>query len=373
MNKFHKESPSNLEEKIEGLGDPESEPENPDYPLNDILVRTQVRSVFELLRRIKNGYITNPDYQREFLWDERKQSKLIESCIMRIPLPVFYVAELQDGKIAIVDGVQRITTFMRFKDNKLKLKLGENHPLHGKQYENLTIEQKFRVDDTQLTFYILDKAAPARARLDIFERVNSGVPLTRQQMRNALFNGPATKLLARLAKDETFLIATGQSLHKKKMRDREAINRFYAFYLSGAENYTNSDMDEFLGNVLNYLNKLDSSNTEMLNKHENSFIRSMQLNYDVFGHHAFRKSLSIDVSNAARSVINISLFDVLSYAFAKLEVETIKKNSPAIRKHIVRLLENDEFTNSITYSTNSTKQVSKRFEFIEAFIEEFSE
>jgi len=89
------------------------------------------------------------------------------------------------------------------------------------------------IEDTQLTLYILDAKAPERAKLDIFERVNSGAPLTRQQMRNCLYNGRATVWLKEVASTPVFIEATGESLDAKRMRDREAINRFCAFSIIG--------------------------------------------------------------------------------------------------------------------------------------------
>ena len=164
-----------------------------EYSLDSVFVRNEIRSVSDVIRRIDaRRYVLDPDFQREFVWPEDKQSKLIESCIMRIPLPVFYLAEAKDGRIIVVDGLQRLTTFHRFVKGSFRLKglasqdAQAEHPLDGKRFSNLPVEIQERVLDTQLITYILDAKAPERARLDIFERVNSGVPLTRQQMRNAL-------------------------------------------------------------------------------------------------------------------------------------------------------------------------------------------
>src|SRR6202166_2006288 len=93
-----------------------------DYPLDAVFVRTETRSVSEVVKRIENKrYILDPDFQRDFVWPNQKQSKLIESCVMRIPLPVFYVAEAKDGRIVVVDGLQRLTTFVRFIGNQFRL------------------------------------------------------------------------------------------------------------------------------------------------------------------------------------------------------------------------------------------------------------
>ena len=206
-------------EAIEGLDTPKSDGWA-EYPLNSVFVRTETRTVGDIVRRIKAGrYIMDPDFQRDFVWPEDKQSKLIESCVMRIPLPVFYVAEATDGRIVVVDGLQRLTTFVRFLNGELTLKgFGSDddehktHQLNGKKFADLPITLRERIEDTQLTMYILDSKAPERARLDIFDRVNSGVPLSRQQMRNSLYNGAATRWLKGAADSKLFLEATGGSL-----------------------------------------------------------------------------------------------------------------------------------------------------------------
>ena len=95
----------------------------------------------------------------------------------------------------VVDGLQRLSTFARFIKNSLRLKLPDQADLHKKKFEDLTPKLQNRIEDCNLVLYIVDSKVPERARLDIFERVNSGVPLTRQQMRNSLYMGPATAFL----------------------------------------------------------------------------------------------------------------------------------------------------------------------------------
>ncbi|MBV8848642.1 MAG: DUF262 domain-containing protein [Methylobacteriaceae bacterium] len=243
-----------------------------DYPLDAVFVRTEPRSVAEVVGRIdKKRYVLDPDFQRDFVWSNIKQSKLIESCVMRIPLPVFYVAEAPDGRIIVVDGLQRLTTFARYLGNQFRLTgLSSSddptgsHALEGKLFKELPLNLQERIQDTPLTLYILDAKAPERARLDIFERVNSGEPLTRQQMRNALYNGSATNWLKQAAEGSAFRSATGNSLNSKTMRDREAINRFCAFKLLGWRAYKTGDMDGFLAEGLGRLAALTDSDRAAL-------------------------------------------------------------------------------------------------------------
>ena len=198
--------------------------------------------------------------------------------------------------------------------------------------------------------------------LDIFERVNSGEPLTRQQMRNALYNGQATIWLKQAAEGDAFRSATGQSLNPKTMRDREAINRYCAFSLIGWHHYTTSDMDGFLAAGLHSLDTLSPSERDELRV---VFDRAMILNRQLFGDHAFRKSLTSTGPSAVRSVINISLFEVCAVTMAHLGVELNDTMKRRLHDAVVSLLRDDEFARSITYSTNSTSSVQKRFSAME--------
>lgn len=336
-----------------------------DYPLNTVLVRNETRTIAEVAKRIENNrYKLDPDFQRSFVWSEDKQSKLIESCLMRIPLPVFYVAEDKDGKIIIVDGLQRLTTFRNYLNDKFSLSysnangLNEHASFLGKKFSELPIKLQERIEDTQLIFYILDEKAPERAKLDIFERVNGGEPITRQQMRNCLFSGPGTILLKDLALSEEFIKVTGKGLDSKTMRDREVINRFFAFYLLGYKKY-NGDMDDFLAKALQMMNQMDSFELKNLKE---LFIQSMRNNYILFQQHSFRKSLANDELLVNRSVINISLFDVFSLIFCDMDENLIVRNKKEIALNFSSLLSDINFVDAITIGTNSKNKVFKRFE-----------
>ena len=338
-----------------------------EYPLDAVFVRTDQRTVGEVVKRIRSGrYDLNPEFQRDFVWRDDKQSRLIESCLMRIPLPVLYVAEAGDGRIVVVDGLQRLSTFRRFLDNELKLSFAKAdedppHPLEGKRFSDLELKLQERVEDTQLTLYILDSKAPERAKLDIFERVNSGEPLTRQQMRNCLYNGSATRWLKRCAESIAFLDATGRSLKTKTMRDREAVNRFCAFAIVGWKNYRSGEMDSFLAEALESMNKMDS---EELGRLESRFLWAMEINKSLFGRHAFRKSLRTE-NDANRSPLNIALFDVCSVLLSALDEGVVSSRGPRIKDSIGALLTDEDFNSSITYATNDKKRVAKRFEMME--------
>ena len=338
-----------------------------DYPLDDILIRTSHLSIREIIKEIDEGlYILDPDFQRAFVWSPEQQSRLIESVLMRIPLPVFYFAETKTGKTIIVDGLQRITTFQRFMNDAFKLThvAQGNDALRGKKFSELHPKLKNRIKRTNLILYIIDEKAPNRAKLDIFERVNSGTTITRQQMRNCLYMGAGTRWLREMAESDFFKKATGFSLNPKTMRDRELINRFCAFRLIGVGKYKGY-MDDFLSDCLDLMNRM---NEEKLENLASEFEQSMRNALTVFGKHAFRKHHSEDT---ARSVINASLFDIFSVAFIKISPTTINRNKKTLQSLFYASMDNDSFVNSITYSTNQTRQVKARFAYVDAMIGEY--
>lgn len=334
-----------------------------EYPLNTVLIRTEQRTVKNVVERITNDrFKLDPDFQRAFVWTSSMQSKLIESCLMRIPLPVFYVAEDEDGRIVVVDGLQRLTTLFRFLTDEFPLRgLG----IKGEYFSELPIKLQERIEDTQLIFYILDEKAPERAKLDIFDRVNGGSPLTRQQMRNCLYNGKGTKFIKNLSELEVFRKVTGGSFDPKTMRDREVINRFLAFSLFEYRSYK-GDMDDFLARALKTLNQLDSFDFTDL---ERKFILALENNYKLFSSHSFRKSLFGANKSSSRSVINISLFDVFSFALSTIDLDLV--DAEKLKDKLESLLSDYEFLDAISIGTNSTKKVHSRFSKVMACLDEF--
>lgn len=333
-----------------------------DYPIDTVLIREDRRTAFEVVRRIdldnseKSKFIMDPDFQRDFIWNTLKQSKLIESTIMRIPLPVFYLAEREDGKTIVVDGLQRLSTLARFLNDKLTLTgLELAKELNNKKFSDLTPKLQNRVEDTQLILYLIDPKVPEQAKLDIFERVNGGVPLTRQQMRNSIYNGPSTRWLKQEARDPSFLQATCHSLDSHAMRDRECINRFCAFSVLGVDGYDKGDMDDFLAKALKKMNSMQPSELDQLSSR---FRKSMRNNYKIFGAYSFRKHSS---QSGRRSVINVALFDVFSVLLAQLDEQAATQNRQIISDIFVSLMNDPTFIESISVSTNSTSKVRTRF------------
>lgn len=345
--------PAEIEE-IEGI-DKDEDASWGEYPIDTVLIRNENRTVHDVVRRIEKGsFIMDPDFQRDFIWPEDKQSKLIESVLMRIPLPVFYLAEDYSGRMVVVDGLQRLSTFQRFVNNELRLKLPDQEELKGKRFSDLSPKLQNRIEDCNLILYVIDAKVPERARLDIFERVNGGIPLTRQQMRNCLYMGRATRFLKTEATTEVFGKATGGSLTKSTMRDREFVNRFCAFHLLPLNLYK-GDMDEFLALGLKKMNSLSDAELTALSAR---FRTSLVNNFKVFGKHSFRKHYK---KSSDRSVVNASLWDVMSTGLSQYPEHTVEARSDELRNAFYQLMHDEKFARAITIGTNQVDKVRDRF------------
>ena len=347
-------------EELEGHEDNQSASWG-DYPIDTLLIRNETRTVHDVLRRIERGaFVMDPDFQRDFIWDADKQSRLIESVVMRIPLPVFYLAEDDRERLVVVDGLQRLTTFQRFVSGELQLRLKDQPELHGSKFEDLSAKLQNRVEDCNLILYVIDAKVPEQARLDIFERVNGGVPLSRQQMRNCLYMGDATRFLKAESRTESFLRATGRSLKTSNMRDREFVNRFCAFQILDLEQYR--DMDVFLADGLRAMNAGPGSLCAL----SSEFQLSLDNNFLLFDKHAFRKH---DPWQDRRGVLNASLWDVMSTGLSQYPSDVVEQNSETLRGAFYQLMENDEFVDAITRGPNSPNQVRRRFAMAEGMFQ----
>lgn len=207
-----------------------------------IKIETQTTTVDLLLSRLREGMIDlAPDFQRRAgIWTDVQQSRLIESLLLRIPISSFHMAQDEKDDWAVVDGIQRLTAIARFIAPEavdmppLTLRgLDYLRDYHGKGYEALTGRLKIRLRETQLVVHIIQQGTPEAVKFNVFSRINTGgLPLTPQEIRHALVDGPVRGYLADLAEDSAFGDATGHSVSNERMADREMVLRFLAFRLS---------------------------------------------------------------------------------------------------------------------------------------------
>lgn len=345
------------------------------YPTT-VNVSAEDNSVFELKRQHeKNRINLAPNFQRGNVWKLKQKSELIESILMGIPLPIMYFFQDKTGVKQVIDGKQRLTTLFDFLDESFSLtELTVMQDLKGKKFSDLTPIQQGKIEDYKLSINIIKPPTPDRIKFDIFDRVNrGGTRLNNQEMRNAIYQGKATKLLEKLKEAEYFKLATDNSIRPRVMKDCYIILRFIAFYLWRKKLLTEdtsslveykSDIDNFLGKTMEFLN---SCPTEMLNNIEEVFFTSMKNAYTLMGKEGFR--ISNYLEKERRTSVSMALFEVLSYLFSFKSVE-INNNKTQIK--VQQLFKDNEFLEAITTPVDSSTKVNKRFEKVEEILQDLS-
>jgi hypothetical protein len=336
----------------------------------DVITRTM--TVDLLLARIRRGVLDlAPDFQRfAGIWSNVAQSKLIESLLLRIPLPTLYAAESGEESWVVVDGIQRLNTIARFVDPSIvgaaPLRLQGMEYLRA--YEGYTYRQlpgalQTRIDETELIIHLIRAGTPEPVKFNIFARLNTGgTPLTLQELRHALIPGRARILLKELADGEPFRDATQRSVKPQRMADREMVLRFLAFRLTEPSDYPRGDLDDFLRRAMKQLNDVPEQQIERLSS---DFTRAMYNAASIFGQHSFRK---IFAGQYGRLPVNKALFEAESVGLSKLsehELATLRERQEEVLSELAELMEDARFLQAISVATGDAEKVRLRFSAIE--------
>lgn len=341
-------------------------------------VTTEVRSLDTLVKRLKAGQIDlDPDFQRSRgIWTDEKKSLLIESLLLRIPLPTFYVAEIEgpdqlgDSSWAVVDGIQRLSTIAQFVDSKvldlppLKLRgLEYLHQERDKVFEKLSSSLQLRILESQFTIQVIRKSTPEPVKLNIFARINTGgVPLSAQELRHALIPGPARALLRSMASTSEFREAVAYSVSPTRMVDREMALRFIAFLRSDPEEQKETDFDEFLRQTMRAINSIGERERQ---RYLSEFAAAMAASREIFGNDAFRKRYEED---DPRRPVSKALFEAVAVALARLRqthgdvaVTRLIERAPEVRSAFIRLMNDRDFDRAVSQGTGDPARVKLRF------------
>lgn len=345
--------------------DPNLKIEKPFNP-EEIRIRTVSTTVELLVSRINYDEIDlEPDFQRFFVWNAERQSRLIESLLLRIPIPVFYVAADETENWLVVDGVQRMSTIYDYVLDRFPLsQLEYLDKFDRKTYSELPRQMQRRIGESELVVNIIDPGTPQDVMFNIFHRINTGgITLNGQEIRNALHPGPVRDYLKKLADSEAFLKATNHSIKKKRMADRECVLRFLAFFMDSWEEYDDNNLNGYLGRTMTKINEMDPRYREMLAE---EFEKAMDAAYRIFGKEAFRKRYDRDDSR--RRQVSKALFDAWSVELARCSSQDIdrlvEKREQIIDSFISLMKSDSDFERAISYSTGDPRQVKKRFHAI---------
>lgn len=365
-----------LDEELITPGSEEDEPEFLDpvmQPFNptDIDIVVEPKSLDALIKRIKHNEIDmNTDFQRHAdLWDNRKMSRLIESILIRFPLPAFYFDASDENNWLIVDGLQRLSTIRRFVlDKKLRLNgLEFLTELNGKTFDKLHRQYQRRIEECPVTVYMIKPGTPDVVKYSVFRRINTGgLTLNNQEIRNALAKPRDRELLEELANLECSRAMLGDL--SKRMRDQELVLRFWAFYrFDYLEPNNKKEIASFLDKVMEEIKKGDDHyRADFKHKYSTAIERCHQL----LGGTGFEKDPSSSPRTRSK---NSTLFEVWMVEIAKLpqaDFNRLLNKQEVFLKKAHSLLEDGEFLNAITYSTQKKDHVETRYKKVTALIAE---
>ena len=312
---------------------------------NKILNLYPIDYPFEtLVERVKNEkLILNPEFQRKYKWDKdgnERASKFIESCLMRIPLPACYFAEREDNKQEVIDGVQRITTILKFFNNDFSLEgLSIFTELEGKKFRDLG-DLISELETTTIRCIVLRKDNRRELVNEIFARLNQGaVELTPQEIRHAVYPGLFDNLLIKLSNIEllkNFKQGESGTSIKDGRETEELVLRFFAL---------NNELEDYDNKLTKYLDSFMKSMTNVskdeISKLENFFNETLKKCTDVFTDIAF---INTSKQQPRQSV---ALYDLLMWSMSKENQNFLQKKKTEIYQAYKELCEMTEFNKTM--------------------------
>lgn len=335
-------------------------------------------NVYNLMERLINKEIDlSPGFQRHGdLWPLDRQSRLIESLMLKIPIPTFYFDAADDANWIVIDGLQRLTAFNKYLvgiEDKTGVLVKERfeglqylRDFNGLTFDELPRQYIRRIKESLVTVYTVEKGTPEAVVYNIFQRINTGgLELNAQEIRQALWTGNVTNLISELAASEEFITATQGKIKTKRMEDREFVTRFIAFT---ELNYR----EEYHGNIDNYLIKamkqVNAYNDKQLEEIRYRFKRVMRYCYEIFGEYAFRKYNS----NWRRGPINKAIFELWSVCFTELsdsQLDKVCTQKESFLKAFGSLMQNSEFVTAL--KAGDQYSTAKRIEMARKLIKEY--
>jgi len=355
----------------EDNGDEPYEKDKLIYDPDKINIFTKEPTIEQLLRRINEEALDlAPDFQRHAnIWKDDAKSRLIESILIRIPLPAFYIDATDEDKWLVVDGLQRLSALKQFMSDKTLRLCGLEYltNLEGKTYDEIERRYQRRIEETQVTVYLIEKGTPPEVKYNIFKRINTGgLPMSPQEIRHALNPGKATKFLAKLATSNEFEQVTNLSDSRKmRMEDREFILGSVAFMLTSYKNYQSETRDLFLTKALSKINNMSESELGAI---ENNFKKAMVAAWEIFEINSFRK---VSQNQKKKFPINKALFEVWSVNLSLLsdeQLDVLKQHKEQLIEKFRNYVDDDlEFLNSIS---QAAEKIQYRFKIIEKIIQE---
>lgn len=355
----------------------EEDIENEIEPLRRKIYTEKSDPEIESLHRkfIKGKLVLQPDFQRHFIWNRTNASRLIESALLGIPIPIIYLSEEDNEDQYVIDGQQRLTSFFSFLDGEFSESSDKSYEfkltglkvlkeLNGKSFKDLDENLQEKISSYSVRTITFGKESDSDLKFEIFERLNTGaISLNDQELRNCMYRGPYNNLLRKLSSNKDFREIIGIKNPEKRMRDMELVLIFTSFYHSTYLNYK-PPAKSFLNEDMEKYRDISEKEAQELEK---AFKNAVTIIKSLFGNQAFRRFRRGDKNepngNWDSRQFNKSLYEVLMYTFSKTDKNQVFNHLDSIREAWINLMTNDkEFIDSIEISTNTIKATRTRFD-----------
>ena len=311
-------------------------------------------SVKGLSRDIESDRIRlTVEYQRKYVWDNGKASRLIESLLLNVPIPVCYFAEDESGAYEVIDGLQRLTTISRFLEDEFPLSgVSVLTELEGLRFSALAAKDQRRLENRTIRCIVITEDSNPDIKFDVFERLNTGAAtLTAQELRNSVYRGEFNDQLKHLASQEYFTKLLGNASNKR-MEFEELILRFFAL-VDGIETYK-PPLRQFLNSFLRRNRRGIQSEPKVALFRD--CCETLALIMDELPFRSVR----------SRNPVNKAIFDALMVTTAFADRAAMLERSTAVREALERLEDDEDFQTAIGRATADRRRMLYRLRFAEA-------
>jgi Protein of unknown function DUF262 len=294
-------------------------------------------------------------FQRRRVWDDIKSSRLIESLLINVPIPVCYFAEAEDGSYTVVDGQQRLTAIYRYISDDFPLRsLQIRTDLNGRKFSELGVVDSRTIRVRSLRCIVILKESDPTIKFDVFDRLNSNsVKLNRQELRNNLYRGKLNDLVKELCENKMFKSMRQVKEVDRRMKDCEMILRFFAFLHKSSE-YQGS-LAPFLDS---YLQSGQNFSPPEIEHHRKLFIETISKVNCVFAEKSFRRH----VTTGKLPLVNKAIYDVIMLYFAHLETTWVAENRQELLRAFEKVCSDSKFQGAIDFSTEKTTKIQQRMD-----------
>jgi len=328
------------------------------YDTRDFTIELIVKKYKDKFESDENE-IYVPEYQRDFIWDETRQSKMIESIMLGLPIPSIFIAETKDGRFEIVDGSQRIRTLSAYIYDELEIQgLKKITNLNKTKFSTLDASRQRKFKNTALSIIVLAESSSEEMKNDLFERINKGADLLRNmEARKGIYQGGFTDFIYKeCAENNKFkeLIILSKAV-KNRQEYEELILRFFALI----DNYPKySNFARGVGKTLD--DYMKDKNFEFSDKQKSEFKMFFEQMVDFVSENfkfGFSKNEGAETSRMIFEAISVGVHFAL-----KKNKELQLKNKIDIRYW----LNNNEFRQHTSgkYRTHSALALLGRIDFV---------